>query len=178
MFGNDHRVLDIVRVSRRMWPLAVTLLVACSGNDGVSIPACPSPQALSVAGYSTGAAPVGPPGIPMATGAFPVNATYLYFSFSGGTTPTNPNSVETMGGIPALMGSDGSKILPGAIAPSESLVAGTLTPAGYYATVSGLQPNITYTVTFDPLSSLPFDGFPACSYMKQPGGSFSTTAGP
>lgn len=148
------------------------LLSACSSGNGTPARGCPSAQVLSIAGYSTGTAPI-PGGLPSTTGPYPTTATFLYFSAGNQSQPPAASSAPpTVTGVPTLRGSDGTTITGGTLTPVEAVEVLELTSLfGYSSSISGLKPNITYTVSFASLTGAPT----GCPYGAQTAGSFQTS---
>lgn len=161
-------MLECIRFVRRSvavscLALGPALLAGC-GNGTPATP-CPAEPRLAVEGYSTGTTPF-VDGIEPATGAYPTSATYIYFSTDPGSTSVNLVSVT---GVPTLDGSDGSTITGGAIVP---VTAFDITPIlfGYSSTISGLKPNLTYSLDFGTLTGVQS----GCRYGPEGAGSFQT----
>lgn len=143
------------------------LLSGCGSGSGAA--ACPPAQVLSVVGYSTGSTPVSD-GLATDPSPYPITATYLYFSVRR-QPASSPNEPPTVTGIPILKGSDGSSIAAGSVVP---VVIVHITPIlfGYASSISGLKPNVTYSVSFASLTGVPS----GCSYGAQAAGSFQTSS--
>ncbi len=148
--------------------LVAFILAGCSGG-GSGGQACGAPQTLMVAGYSTGSAPV-TYGLPLASSPYPASATYLYFSEANGPPQTNAGTFPTFTGTPVLTGSDGTTITGGTLVPIGYVHLSIAGQFGYYSRISGLIPNVTYSVSFSSLQWVQT----GCSYGGQTAGSFST----
>lgn len=154
---------------KKAWPLFLILLWGCSGGGTPSANNCGSQPTLSLAGYSTSSNPE-VAGLPQnGSGPYPSIATFLYFSSQGGPA-TGLQPFLSVTGTPNLKGSDGSAITAGPLSAIE--VNNTPAPVlmGYYASISGLKPNVTYSVSFASFQSVQ----PSCQYGGRSAGSFVT----
>ncbi len=129
-----------------------------------------------VDGYSTGSTPAFAPTM---SSPYPAVSTFLYFTESGGPSQTNPATPDTNTGTPVLTGSTGTPVLTGS--NGTTLTGGTLIPIenshlqittlyGYSSSISGLLPNVSYSVSFSALQGVQA----GCNYGGQSAGSFST----
>ncbi len=153
--------------SSYIYVLVASILAGCGGGPGAQ--ACGAPQTLMVVGYSTGSAPANFP-LPIASSPYPAAATFLYFSAANGPPQTNAANPPTFTGTPVLTGSNGSTIAGGTLLPIENTHLSITDLYGYSSSISGLIPNVTYSVSF---SSLQWSQT-GCNYGGQTAGSFST----
>ncbi len=143
------------------------ILAGCSGvTNGAT---CTSPQTLTVVGYSTGNAPANFP-LPIASSPYPAAATFLYFSAANGPPQTNAANPPTFTGTPVLTGSNGTTIVGGTLLPIENTHLSITDLFGYFSSISGLVPNVKYSVSFASLQWMQT----GCNYGGQSAGSFST----
>ncbi len=156
--------------ARYLLLLVAFILPACGSTGGTSGPSCQSPQKLTIAGYSTGSTPINY-GLPLAPSPYPTTATFLYFSAANGPSQTNPATFPTFAGTPILSGSDGTTITAGGLAPLEHTHLTIAGLYGYSSSISGLKPNVTYTVSFASLQWVQT----GCRYGSQSAGSFLTS---
>lgn len=151
-----------------MIPALRRVLLACAmalaGCSGTSTPACSPGPTLALLGYSEAQTPYEAEINPILTGVYSTSATFLVFQ------PDNGNLV-TVRGTAILTGSDGSKLY-GAPFDDEGVtppVSHTSYITAYFAGISGLEADMTYTVSFNSL-----EGVQGCQYPGQTVGSFVT----
>lgn len=146
--------------------LIAFVLVGCGGG-GTSGPTCSPPQTLMVVGYSTGSTPAF---LPTASSPYPAAATFLYFSAANGPPQTNAATPPTFTGTPVLTGSDRTTIAGGTLLPIVNSHLQITNLYGYSSSISGLVPNVSYSVSFASLQWVQT----GCRYGAQSAGSFST----
>ena len=147
----------------------IAFILAGCGGGGANGPTCASPQTLMVVGYSTGSAPANFP-LPFASSPYPAAAAFLYFSAANGPPQTNAANPPTFTGTPVLTGSNGTTIAGGTLLPIENTHLSITNLYGYSSSISGLVPNVSYSVSFASLQGVQT----GCSYGGQSAGSFST----
>ncbi len=152
---------------QRYLGVLIGLMLTGCGGGGSNGPACPSSPTLMIDGYSTGSAPTF---APTTSSPYPAVATFLYFTESGGPSQTNPATPNTFTGTPVLTGSNGTTLTGGTLVPIENSHLQITTLYGYSSSISGLIPNVSYSVSFSSLQGVQT----GCNYGGQSAGSFST----
>jgi hypothetical protein len=147
--------------------LLALALSACSSTPSTT---CPSAQQLLVVGYTTGSTPYSGDALPLASSPYPTSATFLYFAVAKGATISGAGNALTVAGTPLLKGSDGSRITAGNLAAIVGAVDNIPDLYGYSSSVSGLEPNVTYTISFASLRGIQS----GCSFPAETAGSFAT----
>jgi len=92
------------------------------------------------------------------------------FSAANGPPQTNAANPPTFTGTPVLTGSNGTTIAGGTLLPIENTHLSITNLYGYSSSISGLVPNVSYSVSFASLQGVQT----GCSYGGQSAGSFST----